>query len=56
MTSEEREKVIELLFERMSKLTFTSEPIEALKLCKHYLVNRTDEELLTQLLKVRYDK
>ena len=55
MTSEEREKVIEILLERMSKRTYTSVPLEDhnTKLCKQYLVNRTDEELLAHLLSGR---
>jgi hypothetical protein len=51
MTPEEREKVIEILLERMSKRNYTSVPSEEHnKICKRYLVNRTDEELLTRLL------
>ena len=54
MTSEEREKVIEILLERMSKRTLTSAPTKAHnKLCKQYLVNSTDEELLAHLVSGR---
>ena len=54
MTSEEREKISEMLLERMSKRNYTSVPLEDhIKLCKQYLVARTDEELLTQLLSGR---
>ena len=57
MTSEEREKISEMLLERMLKAANSYAPIaeadetEFTERCKNFIATKTDETLLTLLLK-----
>lgn len=56
MTSEEREKISEMLLERMLKKANSYAPIaiddtEFTERCKNFIATKTDETLLTLLLK-----
>lgn len=54
MTKEEREKISEMLLERMLKAANSYAPIaddtEFTERCKNFIASKTDEYLLTRLL------
>ena len=55
MTKEEREKISEMLLERMLKKANSYEPIaiddtEFIERCKNFIATKTDEYLLTRLI------
>jgi len=52
MTSEEREKISEMLLERMLKEANSSiaDDTEFIERCKNFIASKTDEFLLTRLL------
>ena len=52
MTEEEREKILEMLLERMLKKSIRYAPLdtEFIEHCKNFLATKTDEYLLTRLI------
>ena len=52
MTEEEREKILEMLLERMLKESIRYAPLdtEFIERCKNFLATKTDEYLLTRLI------